>query len=77
MDDHNKILTVVVALVILVSGISVIAAHMHSDYDDGVTIGVTWRPNSSAESYVNTIRSIETAGGTSPCGLLVRPPPIA
>ena len=62
MDDRSKVLAVIAALIILISGIAVVASLPHSDHEDGITIGVTWRPNESAESYVNTFRSIEAAG---------------
>jgi putative glutamine amidotransferase len=62
MDDRSKVLAVIAALIILISGIAVAVSLTHSDQDGGITIGVTWRPNGSAESYVNTFRSIEAAG---------------
>ena len=62
MGDRNKILAVVIAVIILLSGVAVAFAMMHSG-DDDKTIGVAWRPNSSAETYVGTCRSIEAAGG--------------
>ena len=62
MDDRSKVLAVIAALIILISGIAVVASLPHFNHEDGITIGVTWRPNESAESYVNTFRSIEAAG---------------
>ena len=52
-----------IAAIVLLASIAVITFNDHDSGDDDWKVGVMWRPNSDAESYVYTCRSVEAAGG--------------
>ena len=60
---NRRLIVLLTVAVILISGIA-IAVHVanHSD-DHRKTIAIAWRTNQSSETYVNTCRSVEEAGG--------------
>lgn len=67
MADHSKdgrfrIVPMVVAIV-LIASCAFILINDPDREDDGRKVGIMWRPNSNAESYVYTCRSVEAAGG--------------
>jgi len=61
MNARQATAIVIVATIMVLSGL-LIAQPPESD-EDGQTIGVAWRTNMSSESFVNTVRSLQEAGG--------------
>lgn len=62
MNARQITAIVIVAAIVILSGV-LIATQSHESDEDGKTIGVAWRTNQSSESFVNTVRSLQAAGG--------------
>ena len=64
MSCGNRRLIVLLAVaVILVSGITVAVCIADHNSDKRKTVAVAWRTNLESETYVDTCRSVEEAGG--------------
>ena len=60
---HRRLIVLLVAAVIIVSGtVAAVQIVNHGD-DSKRTIAVAWRTNTDSETYVDTCRSVEEAGG--------------
>ena len=57
----RKIFAYAVSLVLFLG--FVIPQHIHASSADAPVVGIAWRPNRNAESFVNTCKAVEAAGG--------------
>ncbi len=61
--DNRFAAGAMIAAIVLLASCAFIITHNAGGGDDDWKVGVMWRPNSEAESYVYTCRSVEAAGG--------------